>query len=720
MRAVKLQSRREMGFWKQGAKLFLFVATQSMLQCVSKSERIYVTLLGMIDRSSPRYLAVFWQFAFAWVANGLMCFAFVVGSIATSPTFDEPAHFASGVVLARNADAGYFKVNPPVNKWITAGSSFIAPALEVPNGAASSSFANLMRPEFDLGDKLLELNPDNSYFNAMVIARLARVPFLLFGSWMLWQLTASWPITSRALCQVFWCTSPLLLGHGAIVSADALSGVAMCFILWTTPLLWKNPNWFGFALSGLAWGLAIGTKFTFGPLYLAFPLAVHLCASKGWTSSMVQRPNDSVLEASVSVTRRMMTAGKVWFVHASVACIVVNSLYLFHETAIPIGQHDFIGNTFSSLTKPSASDSVFVKQFKAIIAVVPSPFPRSFLEGVDQQMADMDWPRGAYLLGSRIPGEIHWFFLVGYVMKEQFAVLVAAIVGGMYLLAGLLRRKSRRSLASEVRVDFIHRSAIASSSVLQSAWKHPTDESFRSFCIFFLMIFGLFMATQSNLVWNVRYLIPALPMVYVLVASSLPSIPIRFASKVRHSIQTLDLLPIAIIAIAFVEFFQRSPHHFSYINPLFGGSHRNPIALNDSNFDYGQDLFFARDWVNQYRANLSQSDSATVYGVLSGHGCQWLEGVVEPASTEILRRAIQLKADGASEDRRATSPKESKRNIVLVSRGLFHPEPWAVRYSALGGDPLNEAELVLVRELLLHPPDVWITPAVVGYRIDGR
>jgi hypothetical protein len=246
------------------------------------------------------------------------------------------------------------------------------------------------------------------------------------------------------------------------------------------------------------------------------------------------------------------------------------------------------------------------------------------------------------------------------------------------------------------------------------------DESLRSFCVFFLMMFGLFMTTQSNLVWNVRYLIPALPMIYLLVASSLPSIPIGFASKVRHSIQTLDLLPIAIVAIAFFEFFQHSPHRFSYINPLFGGSHRNPIALNDSNFDYGQDLFYARDWVNQYRANLSQSDSATVYGVLSGHGCQWLEGVVEPASPEILRRAIQLKADGASEDRRVTSPKESKRKTVLVSRGLIHPEPWAVRYSTLGGDTLDEAELQLVQELLMHPPDIWITPVVVGYLVDGR
>jgi len=668
----------------------------------------------------------YWQHAVVLAANALMLFAIIYASHTSSPSFDEPAHFASGVVISRNADAGYFKVNPPANKWITAGSSFIAPALEMPNAAASSSFANSMRPEFDLGDKLLELNRDKSYFNALVIARLARVPFLLLGSWMLWQLTALWPMTSRALCQVFWCTSPLLLGHGAIVSADALSGVAMCFILWTTILLWKNPNWFGFALSGLAWGLAIGTKFTFSPLYLSFALAVHLCASKGWTSSMVQRPNDRAIDASVSVTRRLMTAGKYWFVHASVACIVVNSLYLFHETAMPIGKHDFIGNTFSSLTKPLATDSVFVKPFKAIIAVVPSPFPRSFLEGVDQQMADMDWPRGAYLLGSRIPGEIHWFFLVGYTMKEQLAVLVAAMVGGIYFLARTLRSRSRHCrtvvlncLSLDESCGTVEDNRSTMSKTVEDN-RSTMDEPLRLFCVFFLVMFGLFMTTQSNLVWNVRYLIPALPMIYLLVASSLPSIPIQFESKNRHSIRTLDLLPIAIIAIAFLGFFQRSPHHFSYINPLFGGSHRNPIALNDSNFDYGQDLFYARDWVNQYRANLSQSDSATVYGALSGHGCQWLEGVIEPASTEILRRAIQLKADGANEARRATSPKESKRNLLLVSRGLFHSEPWAVRYSTLGGDTLDEAELQLVQELLMHPPDIWITPVVVGYVVDGR
>ena len=56
------------------------------------------------------------------------------------------------------------------------------------------------------------------------------------------------------------------------------------------------------------------------------------------------------------------------------------------------------------------------------------------------------------------------------------------------------------------------------------------DHSLRSFCAFFLLVFALFMTTQSNLVWNVRYLIPALPMIYLLVASSVPSFEIGFAT----------------------------------------------------------------------------------------------------------------------------------------------------------------------------------------------
>jgi hypothetical protein len=637
-------------------------------------------------------------------------------SLYSSLAFDELAHFTGGVILARNQDAGYFKVNPPANKWITAGCTFLFSDLNLPKVEHSSSFSNLTRPEFDAGDALLELNRDGSLLPALVISRLARIPFFLLASWMLWRLTNSWPNKKRMLCQLLWCTSPLMLGHGSIVSADALCGVAMCFILWTTAGLWKHPNWFGFAVSGMAWGSAIGTKFTFGPLYLAYPIAVHLCAANGWTSSIVRRISRHDDPQPVSLTRRLLIVVPFWCLHAIMACLVVNSLYLFHETAMPIGKHDFIGMTFSAITKPAESDWEIIKQVKSTIGKVASPFPRSFLEGVDQQMADMDRPRGAYLLGRRIEGEIHWFFLVGYAMKEQLAVLLGAALG----LVGLVARKNYSARSSRTLQAL--NSASASGSVQATA-----DDSLRSFCAFFLLVFGLFMATQSNLVWNVRYLILALPMIYLLVAYYVPSFEVQWWTKRKLLKQSMDchkpsksaridLVFATLFSVCIIEFGLTSPHHFSYINPLFGGAYRVPIALNDSNFDYGQDLFYARDWIVKQRANTSESDPLKLYAALSGHGTTWFEEAIEPVNMVVLQKAIQSKHEATARSA-DNSSRENMTNILLVSRGLFHPEPWAVRNTKLKGDFLEPEELKLVQELLLYEPDVWITPVVVGYRL---
>ena len=58
---------------------------------------------------------------------------------------------------------------------------------------------------------------------------------------------------------------------------------------------------------------------------------------------------------------------------------------------------------------------------------------------------------------------------------------------------------------------------------------------------------------------------------------------------------------------------------------------------------------------------------------------------------------------------------EPKCDMLIVSRGLFHPEPWAIGNSKLGDDRLDPDELLLVQKLLSYQPDVWITPVVAGH-----
>lgn len=604
-----------------------------------------------------------------------------------SPLLDEPAHFASGIILGDTSDPGYFKVNPPLNKWITAT---IAPLanFELPPLVPSSEYSNSERPEFSTGDSILELNQD-TYLAALSYARFARVPFLLLGAWLLWKVVADFPPACRVLVVWFWCFSPLVLGHGWVVSADALAGVAMCFILFASKQMWSEPKLKAFTLSGVAWGLAIGTKFTFAPLYIAYPLISELCmlaSSPIRTARLDPRDGASQLPKSLLWKYCVRFVGR-WTLHAAVACLTLNVLYTFDGTAIPIGKHDFVSPEFSEFGQLSVDEKQTKSIVVRVIAGLPSPFPKSFLEGIDQQLADMSHPRGAYLLGRRIDGQLPWFFAVGYWMKEQTAIPLAALIIGVTAVASRISRcSSKRNLKSAL-----------------------TAPSLSIFCWLSLVVFALLMATQCNLVWNIRYLIPALPLIYLLLATSLPSL--NFSQRVTRRLGGLDVSCVSLCCAMLIEFTLVVPYHFSYINPIFGGSKRVPIALNDSNVDYGQDLFYIERWSKKLQREIGADRELQLFGVLSGHGRIWLKHRVPPATISMIVEALAV----AEQPDRTPAASPASLNILIVSRGLTHPEPWATRYSTLRDKNFGSQSRDLLEQLLRLPPDTFITPTLAGY-----
>jgi hypothetical protein len=597
-------------------------------------------------------------------ANVLMLVSLWYSASNNSPLFDEPAHFASGVILAYHCDAGNFRVNPPVNKWITAVSVLFAREMKLPFIIASSQYGNHSRPEF-------ELNIDY-YLSLLICARYARILMMLIGSFLLYIATATLPPSRRILCQVFWCTSPILLGHGWVVSADAPAAIAMCLILVTTDQLWKSQASSKFFWSGIAWGVAIGTKFTFGPLYLIFIPIFYICLPRQANCQVAKKP----------VASSWLWGVGNWVLHGAIASIILNALYCFDLVGVPIGSHDFISQFFREfiVDPKSTSDAISRVNWATL---VPSPFPKVFLEGVDQQMADMDYPRGAYWMGERIHGPIYWFHLAGYFAKEQIAVWLSVCLALIAALVATFRPR--------VELD-------------------PFRTPILKFCLLTILGFGCFMTTQCNLVWNIRYLTPSLPLIYVFVAGAIPKmgLPIRSRTPNRFS----DAIPLGIAIIAIMEFLWCFPHFFSYTNPCFGGSHRVPMALNDSNFDYGQDLFYLRRWVARQNARRTVGLPMQVYGVLSGHGEIWLSDFVKPANNQMLESVLHR-----LERRTEADQSRSLGNFCLVlSRGLSHPEPWALRYSNLTKDPASAVERQNVSDLLLyHQPDIFITPTLVVY-----
>ena len=225
------------------------------------------------------------------------------------------------------------------------------------------------------------------------------------------------------------------------------------------------------------------------------------------------------------------------------------------------------------------------------------------------------------------------------------------------------------------------------------------------------------MSNQSNLVWNVRYLIPACPLLYLVLAAGLPRISI-FSNQALQPAER-DHLAYALIAVIVLECSCNFPYYFSYINPFFGGSNRVPIALNDSNFDYGQDLFYIRNWIKERTVGLHRTSNLKSYGLLSGHGRLWLGDLITPASDQIVRRALERKESHAlrglqsrdMQSKNSVGPSE----VLIVSRGLTHPEPWAVLYSTYRDASTSSDTRELVQKLLLHRPAGFITPVIAVY-----
>ncbi len=640
-------------------------------------------------------------FVIALLLNALMCGITVRAAIVSSPLFDELAHLASGIALAQYSDPGHFRVNPPANKWLTALAEPCMPSLQVPPMIDSSYLSNSFRNEFSFGDSLMNQNREVIH-QALVTARLFRVLTLLVGSVLLWISCSRFSIAMKLMVQAFWCTSPLILGQGWVVSADAPAGVAMCAIVWSSLQWIESRCWTNLLLSGAMWGIAIGTKFTFAPLYIAFVMIMTICCvvrdRRQQVGGQLNREGKSFL-AKVVACFRPVVLGKAtgslfgrWFSHALIACLTLQTLYLFQKPFVPIGKHDFISREFRPFKTNHAVG------WKSVVASTPSPFPKLFLEGIDQQLADMNAPRGAYLLGERIPGKLPWFFLVGFLIKEQPALLVGLVLG---LAIGLFRWV--RSLAGLVGMNAAER------------WNRSLEANdsrgFILFCCLTVVSIAALFAMQVNLVWNIRYLIPALPPLIIASAFFLTRTNSPGSTAV---VQRVFATIIAILLVVDLPTKWHSP--FSYASPIFGGSYRVPMALNDSNFDYGQDIFHVHGWIEAKKAAKLISNDELVCAILSGHGRVWNETERRIATLDDLNRAIDRALNRENKPRKLREQSVSSRwKPLIVSRGLAHAEPWAVRYSDWSSMGYSGPLLERFRELCLLEPVEWITPTIAVY-----
>ena len=195
---------------------------------------------------------------------------------------------------------------------------------------------------------------------------------------------------------------------------------------------------------------------------------------------------------------------------------------------------------------------------------LPVAIPAHMLLGIDTQRLDFEQGVPSYLHGEWAPRGWWYYYLYALAIKVPL---------GTWLL-----------VVTAIGVSFVSRR-------FSAAWR---DEMVLLVPAVSLVVL---VTSQSGFSVHSRYVVPALPFLFV------------WASKAARVFAVRPLTPatrtIAVVVAAALTWSVGSslaiyPHSLSYFNELVGGPRHGGEHLQDSNIDWGQDLYFLKDWLDEH------------------------------------------------------------------------------------------------------------------------
>ncbi len=607
--------------------------------------------------------------------SGLM----VWQAVSNAPTSDEAAHLIAGVAMVQTGDPAFYRVNPPLHKLISGAAVDLATTCRIAGLYSASLFASGNRQEFEMATSTIAQSPDD-YSRWFLVGRMVRIPVILFAAWMMLGQHVLIPQRAGLIAAVLWLTSPLVLGQGWAIMPDAFSGCAAALLLVTTAEWLIQPNRWSYVMVGLSWGLAIGTKFTFCPVFVLWPLGLFLYR---WAEGALTWKSVGRLPVA-------------HFGHGMIALVMVAALYNFRELGVSLGDHRFESSRMLSLSEP--------------LAALPSPLPKQFLIGIDEQQLDLEGGVPTYFSGQWYPEGMWWYYLVGLLAKEQMAFgagLLLLCAGGVLLW--LPHRSSYAMNGDDLTTQSARQCDAEGAGCDQGAvFERRTTQAFLVLCLYGAVCVLFILSWHSKMALNVRYAFPALPALYFAIGIGVDAVLRRWPASTRWVLGT------GMVLIA-MEVGWNAPHFFAYANPLFGGSRAVPPVLHDSNFDGGQDLWILEDWVPAHPSGEGDMRYTCVHSDVPASAMKFKP---QPPPTEVIERMIARRQNSSEVEDRATAAGHAANGSrgshgveLIVMRGFGVPAPW----TRMSGEASSETRKALIR-LLAMPPDEFITPTLGIYR----
>lgn len=460
-----------------------------------------------------------------------------------SPVVDEPAHLVAGLSYWQLGRFDLYRVNPPLVKMIAA-----LPAWCTGRHAAFSqaAFEPGVRGEWELGAAYLQQYRETG-FRMVIWGRWCCLPFALVGAvaCYVWA-TRMYGCWSGWLALLLWCCSPCVLGHGSLLTTDVPAAAMMVLAGYRFWRWWCEPQMWNASLLGAAFGVALLVKTTTLVLaicWLALYLLHYLFKSKLDADRFVRQELVGVASAMLMVL------------------YTVNAGYGFEGTGTRLGDYQFTSRALSGKNSSARKMPVAGNRWKeSWLAPMPIPLPRNFVLGLDEQRRDLEGGPTSYLRGEvRHRGWWYWYLYAA-------AIKVPLGEWGLFFLAvfvTVLCRSYSRDIWSEGML------LLPAVAVLTAA------------------------SAQPGLTDHFRYVFPSLPFMFV------------WTSKLARAIEVRQVR-VAVAGGLCVAWFIGSvlavyPHCLSYFNELVGGARGGGAHLIRSNLDWGQDLWFLKQWQERHQ-----------------------------------------------------------------------------------------------------------------------
>jgi hypothetical protein len=505
-----------------------------------------------------------------------------------TPVTSEIANLPAGIHQWQSGHFGLNRVNPPLVRAIASAPVLLS---EPATDWEHCDLYPLTRLELVVGNDFVRANGARSSW-LYTLGRWACIPFSVLGGYVCYRWAKDlYGRAAGGMACVVWCFCPYILGHGALVMSDvpaATLGLTAVYAFWHW-LRW--PTWMNASVAGIVLGLAELCKFTLLVFYPLLPLLWLAYRASEW------RTTD---------WRMWLREGGMLVAVLVVSVYAINLGYGLEGSFRPLGNFVFKSRMFSGNTAEwQASGNRFADSWMARVRV---PLPKNYLQGIDSQRVDFEQGLPSYLRGTW--SDHGWWYYYGYAL----AIKVPLGTWCLFVLA--------------VGVTFFGKG-------YSVGWR---DELL---LIAPFLVILIFVSSQTGFSVHSRYAVPALPFLFVWTSKIARVFEMRRFTRKRW---VLAVLIVGTLAWSVVSSLVVFPHSLSYFNelamsraladprdrmPMAGrngergalsaitstlkpGPHSGPHHLLDSNIDWGQDLFFLKQWLEQHPE--AKLDGLAYYG----------------------------------------------------------------------------------------------------------